>query len=77
MRGRLGSGILERLSLPTLVADDPRSYADRVVALAQNRGALSRVREQLRMNLPGIYRDRVYHRCAGGIPLRAGLAVLV
>jgi predicted O-linked N-acetylglucosamine transferase (SPINDLY family) len=58
MRGRLGSGILERLSLSNLVADSPRSYIDLVVWLAKNRHSLSQVRDQLRTKLPSAYRDQ-------------------
>ena len=58
MRGRLGSGMLERLSLPDLVADGPRSYVDIAVSLAESRHARSWVRDQLRMNLPSAYRDQ-------------------
>jgi protein O-GlcNAc transferase len=58
MRGRLGSGMLERLSLPNLVADGPRSYVDIAVSLAESRHARSWVRDQLRMNLPSVHRDQ-------------------
>lgn len=58
MRGRLGSGMLERLSLPNLVADGPRSYVDIAVSLAESQHARTWVREQLRMNLPSAYRDQ-------------------
>jgi len=57
-RGRLGSGILERLSLPGLVADSVRAYIDLVVSLAESGAARMQVRERLRANLPNAYRDQ-------------------
>jgi protein O-GlcNAc transferase len=58
MRGRLGSGILEKLSLGELVADSPQHYADIVVSLAQSPAALEQARDRLRRNLPALYRDQ-------------------
>lgn len=58
MRGRLGTGILERLSLSDLVADTPRAYVDTVVSLAENSAARSQVRDRLRRHLPRAYRDQ-------------------
>jgi predicted O-linked N-acetylglucosamine transferase (SPINDLY family) len=58
LRGRLGSGILERLSLPELIADSSCSYVETAVSLAQNPAARTCVRDRLRMNLPTLYRDQ-------------------
>lgn len=58
MRGRLGSGILEHLSLSSLVAEGPSSYVDAVVSLAENPTARGRLRAQLRERLPLVYRDQ-------------------
>jgi len=58
MRGRLGSGILERLSLPELVAQSPAQYADLVLSLIENPVARSRVRDELPERLPRAYRDQ-------------------
>jgi predicted O-linked N-acetylglucosamine transferase (SPINDLY family) len=57
LRGRLGSGILERLSLAELVADGPNAYVDIVVSLIENRAALARMRERIRTQLPTVYTD--------------------
>lgn len=58
MRGRLGSGIMERLALGQFVADSPRSYVDIAVSLAQNRSAWIRARNQINSQLPQAYRDQ-------------------
>jgi protein O-GlcNAc transferase len=58
MRGRLGSGILERLSLNELVAADPASYVDIVASLLENRAGLSATRERIRAQLPRAYADQ-------------------
>jgi len=58
MRGRLGSGILEQLSLTELVADDPPHYVDTVVSLAEDPRARGRIRDRLSVQLPLVYRDR-------------------
>jgi predicted O-linked N-acetylglucosamine transferase (SPINDLY family) len=57
MRGRLGSGIMERVTLSRLVAEDPARYVDLVVSLAEDSTARSRLREELREKLPLAYRD--------------------
>jgi predicted O-linked N-acetylglucosamine transferase (SPINDLY family) len=59
MRGRLGSGLLERLSLSRLVAASPREYTDLVVALIRDRAALAAVRERLRTVPTEVYEDAV------------------
>ena len=58
MRGRLGSGILERLSLPELIADSPAEYADIVISLVQNPSARERLHAQLLQRLPQAYCDQ-------------------
>jgi protein O-GlcNAc transferase len=58
MRGRLGSGILESLSLANLVADDPAAYVGTAVSLAQDAAAHTLVRQQIKDRLPRAYRDR-------------------
>jgi protein O-GlcNAc transferase len=57
LRGRLGSGILERLSLTELIADRPDTYVDIVAALVEDGSALARVRDRIRAELPKAYRD--------------------
>lgn len=58
MRGRLGSGILEHLSLSSLVAESLSGYVDLVVSLAQDATARGRLRQRLREHLPRAYRDQ-------------------
>jgi predicted O-linked N-acetylglucosamine transferase (SPINDLY family) len=58
LRGRLGSGILERLSLPQLVAESPGSYEDIAVSLLENRSELAATRARIRAQLPTSYQDQ-------------------
>ncbi len=57
LRGRLGSGILERLSLTELIADSPETYVDIVASLLENRSALAGIRDRIRTRLPQAYLD--------------------
>ena len=58
LRGRLGSGILQRLSLTDLVADNPRCYVDIAVSLLQDRAARARLRDRIGNELPKAYQDQ-------------------
>jgi len=53
MRGRLGSGILERLGLPELIARDTDHYIELAVRLAEDPG----YRASIRAAEPRLYRD--------------------
>jgi predicted O-linked N-acetylglucosamine transferase (SPINDLY family) len=57
MRGRLGSGILSRLSLPELIADNLDAYVDIAVGLAGSGAGRPELRDEIRRRLPRIYRD--------------------
>jgi predicted O-linked N-acetylglucosamine transferase (SPINDLY family) len=57
LRGRLGSGILERLSLTELIADGPQTYVDIVASLLENPSALAGVRDRIHTQLPKVYLD--------------------
>jgi predicted O-linked N-acetylglucosamine transferase (SPINDLY family) len=48
MRGRLGSGILRRLGMTELVADDKDQYIDLAVKLAADAGYRAAIREKIR-----------------------------
>jgi predicted O-linked N-acetylglucosamine transferase (SPINDLY family) len=57
MRGRFGSGILERLGLNDLVADDNTGYVDIVVRLLRDPGRMAEMRECIRNRRASLYRD--------------------
>ena len=57
LRGRLGSGVLEHLGIPELVADSPDAYAAVAAELALDPLRRLRLIEQIRTALPGLYRD--------------------
>jgi predicted O-linked N-acetylglucosamine transferase (SPINDLY family) len=63
LRGRLGSGILERMGLVDLVADDDDAYVALALRLARDAGARAAVRARL-----AAARDRLYGDTA---PIRA------
>lgn len=58
LRGRLGSGILEQLSLGQLIADSPSHYVELVVRLAQDPSYRAHLRQQLPQRLPLLYADQ-------------------
>jgi protein O-GlcNAc transferase len=57
LRGRLGSGILTRVGLSELAADDVESYVDLAVGIAEDPGYRARIRETLRLNAGAAFED--------------------
>ena len=57
LRGRFGSGILETVGLPELVADSPEDYVDIAASLCSDSSERARVRERLRAGRPTAFRD--------------------
>lgn len=57
MRGRLGAGVLERLSMPELVAPTSQAFVERAVWLAEDHLARSKMRRTVRERLPHVYLD--------------------
>jgi predicted O-linked N-acetylglucosamine transferase (SPINDLY family) len=74
LRGRLGSGILQRLSLADLVADSPRSYVDMAVSLLQDDAARARLRDRIGNELPKAYQDQSAIDALETLLLRVGEA---
>ena len=58
LRGRLGSGILERLNLAQCIAHTPQEYIDVAVRLAKDSGYRNGIVEQIQRNSPRLYGDR-------------------
>jgi protein O-GlcNAc transferase len=58
LRGRLGSGILERLEIPGLIAHDAREYVDLAVALGADPGHRAGMRAAIRSTEHRLYADR-------------------
>jgi predicted O-linked N-acetylglucosamine transferase (SPINDLY family) len=59
LRGRLGSGILDLIGLPALVADSPQGYVDIAVSLARPCAERNAMRARLAERVPSLYRDRI------------------
>jgi predicted O-linked N-acetylglucosamine transferase (SPINDLY family) len=59
MRGRFGSGILERLGLDELIADDNSDYVEVAVRLLGDPERMAEVRERIRERRAALYRDAV------------------
>ncbi len=57
MRGRLGSGILSRVGLSELVADDAESYVDLAVAVVQDAAFRAHIRATLELNAATVFED--------------------
>ena len=57
LRGRFGSGILERLGLEELVAADEAAYAETAVRLVRDPAAATAMRRQIRNRRAELYRD--------------------
>jgi predicted O-linked N-acetylglucosamine transferase (SPINDLY family) len=57
MRGRLGAGALDRLSIPELVAPDPEAFIERAAWLAEDHAARSALRRTVSERLTRVYRD--------------------
>jgi protein O-GlcNAc transferase len=57
MRGRLGSGILTRVGLPELVANDRESYVDLAVAIVEHAVNRARIRRALELNTAIAFAD--------------------
>jgi protein O-GlcNAc transferase len=57
MRGRLASGIIERIGLPDLVADDVDAYVDFGVRLCTDRSFRDDIRMRVRRNRSVAYGD--------------------
>jgi protein O-GlcNAc transferase len=58
MRGRLGSGIMQRLGLPELIAADKARYIDTAVHLGEDARHRAQLRERIRASEPALYADR-------------------
>ncbi len=57
MRGRFGSGILQRMGLPELVTSSESEYIELAVTLATNQEARRRMRRQIEERREVLYRD--------------------
>jgi protein O-GlcNAc transferase len=57
LRGRLGTGILERIALNELIAETPVDYVDRAVALVQDDSGRLRFKDRIRQGLSSLSRD--------------------
>ena len=57
LRGRLGSGIMEKLGLDALVAESPRDYVDKVVQITRDSVLRAELRDSIGARLHLLYRD--------------------
>jgi hypothetical protein len=72
LRGRFGSGILEHLALPELVAENHADFVDRVERIVRDRAFDEQIRERIREERARLYGDESPMAALGEFLIRCG-----